>query len=185
MDKINESCYNKENGDIMTTKRKKEIIEIVTKIREEFNVGATIPIDDIAIFCHKNYHCTVKLIPFSEKSNDKKYHTLDALARINPKTNNLEILVNQDNHNSMNKIRFTIAHELGHYILGHFKENPVLARGDSINLFDTRKEEEEANLFAAEILLPSVALDGEINIERVAKYYKVSKQVVQYRKANS
>lgn len=83
----------------------------------------------------------------------------------------------------MNKIRFTIAHELGHYVLNHFEENPVLARGDSINLFDTRVEEEEANLFAAEILLPSSAVEGDINIEQVAKYYKVSKQVVQYRKA--
>lgn len=94
MDNLNETCYNITNGGIMTKNRNKEIIELAKNIRKKFNIGTTEPINDIAMFCHNNYECTVKMIPFSKKSDDKKYHTLDALARINPTNNKLEILVN-------------------------------------------------------------------------------------------
>lgn len=48
--------------------------------------------------------------------------------------------------------RFTIAHEIGHYYLNH-KNTGVLMRDEKSSL-GTRKEEIEANAFAAELLMP-------------------------------
>lgn len=55
--------------------------------------------------------------------------------------------------NSNGRIRFTIAHELGHYFLGHKMKNKILCRfsSESENYND---EEKEANYFAKRLLAP-------------------------------
>src|SRR5262245_8910237 len=92
--------------------------------------------------------------------------------------------------------RFTIAHELGHFLLH---------RGQTVHLDETRQaftinlrdpdsskgednEEREANLFAAELLMPAKFLAKDLEhetldllgetdtLERLAKRYKVSTQ---------
>lgn len=85
-----------------------------------------------------------------------------------PKTERAVIGVNARHH--PNRQTFTIAHELGHYLL-HESEtvhldskkngytlqlrNPASATGESIN-------EREANLFAAELLMPAKFLAKEL-----------------------
>lgn len=85
-----------------------------------------------------------------------------------PKTGRAVIGVNAKHH--PNRRTFTIAHELGHYLL-HESEtvhldskkdgytlqlrNPASATGESIN-------EREANLFAAEVLMPAKFLAKEL-----------------------
>jgi len=104
--------------------------------------------------------------------------------------------------------RFTIAHELGHYLLHegeavHFDgERP----GFTVNLRNTEDfsaaatdMEREANLFAAELLMPARFLERDSRIKRidllddeesqnvlnaVADEYKVSVQALTYRLAN-
>lgn len=99
--------------------------------------------------------------------------------------------------------RFTIAHELGHFLLhegqdvhldesrGAFRINlrsPESARGED-------NDEKEANLFAAELLMPAIFLrhdlhgidldllgDGDF-LEKLAKKYKVSIQALTFRLA--
>jgi Zn-dependent peptidase ImmA (M78 family) len=99
--------------------------------------------------------------------------------------------------------RFTIAHELGHFLLhdgqdvhldesrGAFRVNlrsPESARGED-------NDEKEANLFAAELLMPAIFLerdlhdadldllgDGDFLVE-LAKKYKVSVQALTFRLA--
>lgn len=66
------------------------------------------------------------------------------------------ILINKDHH--LNRKRFSLAHEIGHFVLHKFKgihmDNKVFFRADTKNLIG-QKMEREANLFAAEILMPA------------------------------
>jgi Zn-dependent peptidase ImmA (M78 family) len=77
--------------------------------------------------------------------------------------------------------RFTIAHELGQYIMGH-DENRIL--DDS---FDKNTDNErEANKFASELLMPYNILKADIekephNIPSLAQKYKVSEQAMSIR----
>lgn len=56
-----------------------------------------------------------------------------------------------------NEMRFYKAHALGHHVLGHLKKN--LSFLDNLNSLNSIKnEEQEANLFASEIIVPSEAV---------------------------
>lgn len=95
-------------------------------------------------------------------------------------------------HDSKRK-RFTIAHELGHFFLGHGKKEGIML--DTFTLYrnnlskdGTQKQEVEANAFAAALLMPRTEvrkiLDeyyaefGQNNvvkiIEEMAKHFNVS-----------
>mgnify|MGYP004535906939 FL=1 len=72
--------------------------------------------------------------------------------------------------------RFVLAHELGHMIL-HKKSNAIFM--DTRTQFNTSKYEQEANLFAMELLLPDQILTNYITdgfsveqISRITGYYK-------------
>ncbi|GKV91765.1 ImmA/IrrE family metallo-endopeptidase [Pectobacterium carotovorum] len=94
----------------------------------------------------------------------------------------------QDSHS---RIRFTLAHELGHHVLGHtqhgkrFREysNPDWNSG---NYF----EERDANSFAAELLMPREALSMMINrngiysIPVLASQFGVSEEAMYWRVKN-
>lgn len=100
--------------------------------------------------------------------------------------------------------RFTIAHELGHYLLHH--GNPVHVDGVASYRIDRRNpsssrgdepHEIEANMFAAELLMPEeflredvergdepVDLSDDSDIERLAAKYQVSSTAMTFRLAN-
>lgn len=82
--------------------------------------------------------------------------------------------------NSPARKRFTIAHELGHYILGH----------DEIDFVDDKfdrplPKEREANLFASMLLMPASLVKKYFNdsqdIERLAAKFEVSEQAITIR----
>jgi Zn-dependent peptidase ImmA (M78 family) len=94
--------------------------------------------------------------------------------------------------------RFTVAHELAHLLL--HATTPVHVDRMLVNLRDTHsgegtsEEEMEANLFAAELLMPANFLqrdvaklgtafdvDDELQVARLAKRYGVSKQAMTIR----
>lgn len=89
------------------------------------------------------------------------------------------------------RIRFTLAHELGHHVLGHtrngkkFREytNPSWNDGNYV-------EEKDANRFAAELLMPEEAIETLINREKVyavadlAKRFDVSEEAMYWRMKN-
>ena len=83
---------------------------------------------------------------------------------------------------------FTIAHELGHFILHqhHFQENPdeysVLLRRPMGAAFDPK--EKEANAFAANLLVPRKFLDRyyrHADVDSLARLFMVSKDVIRNR----
>jgi Zn-dependent peptidase ImmA (M78 family) len=102
--------------------------------------------------------------------------------------------------------RFTIAHELGHYLLhGVTPQEVHVDRGFKVMMRDGRSSEgvdeaeREANLFAAELLMPEELLrrdlqnrpEIDINDDEVDKWltslasrYEVSKQAMMFRLAN-
>jgi Zn-dependent peptidase ImmA (M78 family) len=109
------------------------------------------------------------------------------------------ILVNADHHD--NRKRFTIAHELGHYVLRHqFEEggHVHVDRGNYISLRGKRASEGvdpkeiEANWFAASLLMPAVLVQEHVakigaralhdqHVVRLAEEFSVSEQAMTIR----
>jgi Zn-dependent peptidase ImmA (M78 family) len=88
--------------------------------------------------------------------------------------------------------RFTIAHEIGHYTLHaddllHFDKNveQMFFRTEFLSSI----EEREANIFAAEILMPELLVEKCMqrnidSVEEMAEYFKVSTLAMNYRLIN-
>ncbi|WP_261516129.1 ImmA/IrrE family metallo-endopeptidase [Chelativorans petroleitrophicus] len=92
-----------------------------------------------------------------------------------------EIGVNSLHH--PNRQRFTLAHELGHYLLHRDHapfEDGLLFRSDAKNA-----REREANQFAALVLMPDTEFRTALSsgdIDSVARTFGVSKQAAEYRR---
>ena len=75
--------------------------------------------------------------------------------------------------------RFTLAHELGHYLM-HQPENVSFARAGEKGVETYRNPEWQANTFAAELLMPKELIDTD-NIEEIADRFGVSNQAASIR----
>lgn len=109
------------------------------------------------------------------------------------------IAVNPNQH--LNRQRFTIAHELGHFF-NHFRESGALEHVDGDFRLHWRNvtsskgvdwNEIEANRFAAALLMPENRLREDLEhcsilnpetIQHLAALYKVSRLAMQYRLIN-
>jgi Zn-dependent peptidase ImmA (M78 family) len=102
--------------------------------------------------------------------------------------------------------RFTIAHELGHFILHHnstqteqlFVDKNFLIKYRGLQKYNQTEilQEQEANAFAAELLMPKSLIEAELSkkdymdfsesqlIEELAKVFDVSVIAMSYRLAN-
>jgi Predicted Zn peptidase len=84
--------------------------------------------------------------------------------------------------------RFSIAHELGHFVLGHGSAFRDPAKNFSASHFDYN--EVDANKFAAELLMPESAVaqfvrDDELyDLRALAKRFHVSEAAMKYRLKN-
>ena len=75
--------------------------------------------------------------------------------------------------------RFTLAHELGHYL--HDDNNVTLARMEKNKKIEPFRDPEwQANTFAAELLVPLNLIDTQ-NIYEIAENFGVSNQVAEIR----
>lgn len=113
--------------------------------------------------------------------------------------NKAVIGVNANHH--PNRQNFTIAHELGHFLL-HDVDDVHVDRGFNVRLRSetssqgTDVEEKEANLFAAELLMPARLLEDDLDeisafdlddeeaTRKLARRYGVSTQAMMFRLAN-
>lgn len=86
-----------------------------------------------------------------------------------------------NNQKSRNRYRFTVAHELGHILLGHNSGSAP----SKINLYSKNEVERNANSFAAELLAPMTLLKkeklGNMSITDLANKYEVSHDMMQWR----
>ncbi|KKT98453.1 MAG: hypothetical protein UX35_C0009G0005 [Microgenomates group bacterium GW2011_GWA1_46_15] len=100
--------------------------------------------------------------------------------------NNIKVIGVNVNHPNVRQ-RFTIAHEIGHYLSGHenfsHKEKTFVDNVDKNNrYFDPQwRQEEEADEFAAELLMPNFLLkkdmsENHLDVSALAIKYNVSEQ---------
>ncbi|MDR0457943.1 MAG: ImmA/IrrE family metallo-endopeptidase [Burkholderiaceae bacterium] len=88
--------------------------------------------------------------------------------------------------------RFTIAHEIGHFALGHLNAKRAFFRDPPTNFTSNPgiQEEVSANGFAAELLMPGKIIKYVISvkkikdIERLANLFFVSQTAMRYRLIN-
>jgi Zn-dependent peptidase ImmA (M78 family) len=106
--------------------------------------------------------------------------------------------VNRSHH--LNRQRFTIAHEIGHYLL-HEGDRIFVDRTYNVSMrsstssLGTDTEEIEANTFASHLLVPDeflakdpdavdIDMEDEDSIRRLARKYRVSPQAMTFRLIN-
>lgn len=91
-------------------------------------------------------------------------------------------IIGYNSLNSEHRNRFTVAHELGHILLGH---NTTDGQRFKINFYSKDPNEVNANTFAAELLVPATMLKkeklGEMAVTDIAKKYNVSDDMMFWR----
>lgn len=138
-----------------------------------------IKVDNPPVDVHKVLqHLGINLLPYAFP---------DKISAILLKENNMFVVGVNENHHP-NRQRFSIAHEIGHYLLGHYKDVFVDSAEITEGRFDIRDtvqnkiQEQEANYFAGELLIPSEMIKRDFvkihNVEEIAKLYKVSKEAL-------
>jgi len=115
---------------------------------------------------------------------------------ISMKEGNPKIWINPMMNQSKERERFTLAHELGHFML-HFAQSFKDDYHEDDNIEWNRDsnwnvKEMEANRFAAELLMPLEQVEEEVNllnindnkeekIEKLSEIFNVSRQAIQFR----
>lgn len=107
-------------------------------------------------------------------------------------------VIGVNSHHPRVRQRFTVAHELGHYLLGaedslHIDRKFELKLRSNLSSQGVDSDEMEANLFAAELLMPGFLLNHDLEdaqpfdisdeseIRRLARKYGVSSQALMIR----
>jgi Zn-dependent peptidase ImmA (M78 family) len=173
--------------------RRKQIRELVENLLAQHHVTeGAVPVERIVKSCGID-------IKLDEVDDDLS----GFLVRENKGKKRSLIGANKSHH--PHRQRFTIAHELGHFLL-HQGESVHLdehRQGFTINMRNRESatgedsDEREANLFAAELLMPAKFLQKDLSgqnldlleeegvlLHKLARKYKVSTQALTFRLAN-
>lgn len=154
------------------------ITQVNQVLKDNYSDDVTPPIDVYGIA--KNAGLTLVEIPFPVESNH--------ISGFITKNNGADTLYVNSNEPE-NRRKFTVAHELGHWYLhkDELETNPnrsILFR-IALGKLNTDPIEKEANIFAANLLVPMNLLeqynkDGE-DTQSLAKQFGVSQDVIGYR----
>jgi len=125
----------------------------------------------------------IKIIPYSKAKNYKNFTQKmkdgDGFSTI---LNGQKIIYFNDKNRTTQRIRFTIAHELGHCILGH-DLSKTKYRNSEIDFDSDSIEEIQANIFARDILMPAIVLHytGCVKYNDIMKLCNVSEKSAKIR----
>lgn len=112
--------------------------DLILEIYPEGHIVPPIDIMKIA----KNLGIEVKFGNFSDAGVDGAFIRKNRIIYINT-------------HTPYKRQVFTISHELGHYLLHDNKEQEKFYRRDTFQFDDDKTQEQEANWFAASLLMPN------------------------------
>jgi len=74
-----------------------------------------------------------------------------------------------DGETDKGRIRFSIAHELGHFVLDHgHSVHLVCSNKDMGDWYNQKNQETEANFFAGELLLPKTLVEKRCDVNKVS-----------------
>lgn len=119
--------------------------------------------------------------------SDKTFSKKELSGELTVRKGNI-ITIKYNPTDSLKRQRFTIAHELGHYFLGHGNAFRDPKENFSMSHYDYR--EVSANKFAAEILMPEAAVNVLIkqrkirDVAELARLFDVSISAMEYRLKN-
>lgn len=136
------------------------------------------PADAVAMFPNCRIMTYETLAAVSGKTHEeivKTCESYDGCTKYSPVTDRYLILINDSSRNSRcsERVCWTMAHELGHIVCGHFGELSDIQRSSDIN---NREMEEEADFFAASLLapLPALSIIGVKGVEDIRKGFGLS-----------
>jgi Zn-dependent peptidase ImmA (M78 family) len=162
---------------------REEIEDKASQLLKKNGVAPTPPIDPVALAVSENIR--VKLATFRDES---------VVGMISRQGGTFVIYVNDNDH--ITRKRFTIAHELGHYCLGHLDNRENYVDKDSYLFRQGFLSEErrgskdhwpeiQANIFAAALLMPQELVQEHCgrhpSLKSMARVFQVSQQAMQYR----
>jgi len=96
-----------------------------------------------------------------------------------------EFVIGVNTNRSIGHQRFTIAHEIGHIVMGHPQEHGPIFFSAIENFMTVYPLDRDANVFAAELLMPSRHLkslvyeSGLRDVEKLCRLYQVSKAAME------
>ncbi|MFY9462932.1 MAG: ImmA/IrrE family metallo-endopeptidase [Candidatus Sungiibacteriota bacterium] len=166
----------------LTVTRQQEIDEKVDKIRRE--TGLSYPKDNLLDIAEK-LGVKVYYLDLSEFSKSNK--GVNGIIKWSEKPeeeSKAEIYINNDY--SSERKRFTLAHELGHFILHPNEEKLRVDTYDYSKGTQDSSDETEANYFAASLLMPRDEFENVLkvadgDVKTVAKYFGVSSHAAETR----
>jgi Zn-dependent peptidase ImmA (M78 family) len=95
-----------------------------------------------------------------------------------------ERLIQVNANDAPTRRRFTLAHELGHWVcqVQEGRGAPVMCRAEDVAPGAARAIEREANIFAAELLMPEPAVRAAAEIPHPADRFGVSSEAMRWRR---
>ncbi len=99
-------------------------------------------------------HYGIYLIKYSDSDYIRRHSspTEDGYSRLMDK----KPVIYYNDAKPIHRVRFTIAHEIGHILLGHLSKGETLHRNTELDTQDFK--EQQANIFARDILMPAVVI---------------------------
>ena len=141
--------------------------EYARYIRDKWNLGEN-PIDNISLLLEEKGFVISRIDTQSDKIDD-----FGSAVKVNNKEYYIIILEGKDY--SFYRQQFSLAHELGHWLLHENGKSP-----QDMGAVEYRQMEDEANEFAAEFLLPSRSFEQSIiGNKNDIEYYRYLKRIWQ------
>lgn len=128
-------------------------------------------------------HYKIKIVKYSESKYIQRLNIPDTDGfSVYRKLLKQHIIYYNDKVENKARIRFTIAHELGHCLLGHNLNTHTNYRNSEVD-DKSKPDETAANIFARDILMPATVLHGldVSSAKEIAKICSVSKQSAEIR----